>query len=159
MNSEQRLTELIPYIAAKCLDDHDFNATRLNKILFWSDFRSFALYGKPITGSAYKALEYGPAPAGLDVIRKRMVKNKDLSRKRVPKFSYKRIRLIPLRDANLDLFTARDIALVDEVIEEMWGMLAKDASIQSHTIVWEIARANWVEGGNDLIPIRSYFLF
>jgi hypothetical protein len=158
MNSEERLTELILYISAKCIDDPDINATRLNKILFWSDFRSFALYGKPITGSAYKALEYGPAPAGLDVIRKQMVKRKELSRRRAPKFSYKRIRLIPLRDANLDLFTARDIALVDEVIEEMWGMLAKDASLQSHGIAWEIARANWTETGNDLIPYEAIFL-
>jgi len=155
MDSEQRLAELILYIAAKCFDDPDFSATRLNKILFWADFRSFALRGKPITGAAYKALEYGPAPAGLDVIRKQMVKRRELVRRHVPKFSYKRHRLIPRRPANLDLFTAHDIALVDEVIEEMWGMLAKDASLQSHGIAWEIARANWRETGNDLIPYEA----
>ena len=56
------------YIAEKCLDDPDFTVTRLNKILFWADFRSFAQYGKSITGARYKALEHGPAPARLDVI-------------------------------------------------------------------------------------------
>jgi hypothetical protein len=155
MDSEQRLVELILYIAEKCLDDPTSTVTRLNKILFWADFGSFARYGKPITGVAYRALEHGPAPVGLDVIRKEMVKRKELFRRHIPTFSYKRHLLIPRRPANLDLFTAPNIAIVDEVIEGTRGMLAKDVSEQSHGIAWEIARANWRETGNDLIPYEA----
>ena len=155
MNPEARLVELILYIADKCLEDLDSNLTRLNKILFWADFRSFATYGKPITGSAYKALKFGPAPAGLDDIRKGMKKRKELLVRRVPKFSYRRTLLIPRRAANLDLFKAQDIAVLDQVIEEMWGMSARDASLQSHGIAWEIARANWAETGEDRIPYEA----
>lgn len=92
------------------------------------------------------------------LFRKRMVQRRELFRRHVPKFSYKRHLLIPRRQANLDLFTARDIALIDDVIEGMWGMLAKAVSLQSHGIAWEIARANWRETGNDLIPYEAAFI-
>ena len=63
MRPDERLRELILYIALKCESDARFNATRLNKILFYADFVSFANTGKPVTGAAYKAIDRGPVPS------------------------------------------------------------------------------------------------
>ena len=39
-HSDERLGELILYVADKCADDPRFGATKLNKILWWSDFQA-----------------------------------------------------------------------------------------------------------------------
>src|SRR5260370_21134206 len=73
MHPDIRLRELILYVASKCSSDPEFNATRLNKILFYSDFVSYARTGKPITGAAYQALPHGPAPKRLKPISHRLI--------------------------------------------------------------------------------------
>ena len=49
---DERLGELILYVASKCTEDQLFGATKLNKILWRSDFRAYAKHGEPITASA-----------------------------------------------------------------------------------------------------------
>lgn len=41
--------------------------TKMNKLLFYSDFASYRDYGQSITGLAYKAIQYGPVPVSWDV--------------------------------------------------------------------------------------------
>ena len=125
LEPEKRLVELMLYIAEKCADDADFNVTRLNKILFFADFQAYAAYSKSISGAEYIALPYGPAPKGADEIRKEMVKRKWLFQRHPPKYSKKRTRLVARREPDLSLFTANDIAILDEVIEQFWGVSQK----------------------------------
>jgi uncharacterized phage-associated protein len=42
--------------------------TKLNKLLFYSDFACFRQYAQSITGLKYKAIEYGPVPSNYDVL-------------------------------------------------------------------------------------------
>lgn len=158
LDSEKRLTELMLYIATKCADDPDFNVTRLNKILFFADFQAYRAFGKSISGAEYIALPYGPAPRKADEIRKQMVTRKELFQRHPPKYSHKRTRLVARREADLSLFTANDIAILDEVIEDFWGVFAKDATRASHGRAWEIARANYLETGDDRIPYEAAFI-
>jgi hypothetical protein len=48
-------------------------------------------------------------------------------------------RIIPLREPDFSLFKARDIALVDEIIERLSGRTAKEVSDVSHGRAWRIA--------------------
>lgn len=48
-------------------------------------------------------------------------------------------RIIPLREANLTVFGARDIAVVDAVIDRHWGKTARQMSDLSHDRIWRIA--------------------
>ena len=69
---EVKFRELLVYIANKCENDIYFGATKLNKILFYSDFICYYMHGKPITGAEYKALQRGPVPTILKRIREQM---------------------------------------------------------------------------------------
>jgi len=42
--------------------------TKLNKLLFYSDFAHFRQHAQSITGLKYKAIEYGPVPGNYDVL-------------------------------------------------------------------------------------------
>lgn len=155
MRPDERLRELILYIALKCETDAHFNATRLNKILFYADFLSFAHTGKPITGAAYQAIERGPAPKRLVPVRNRMVDSGELRIDTVPAYSYSRHKYVALRKPRLDdFFTASDIALVDEVIQKTWGVTAGAISKFSHHRIWRIAR----KSQDQLIPYEGMFV-
>lgn len=76
--NEARFRELILYISQKCADDSTFGSVKLNKILFFSDFLTYAEFGEPITGFVYQKLANGPAPNRLLPIRNDMIEKGDL---------------------------------------------------------------------------------
>ena len=151
--SEVRLRELILYIATECQDDVSFGATKLNKILWWSDFLSFAEYGEPITGIEYQRLRNGPAPRRLLPVRDQMVARGDIVMAEVMgRGGYIEQRLVPLRAATLDVFDSTDIATVDYVIKALRRRTARGVSNLSHGKAWEVA------SDGDRIPYEAVFL-
>ena len=148
----QRFRELIVYICNKCADDPGFGATKLNKILYHSDFRSFERFGVPLTGMAYQKLQFGPAPrALLPVIRE--LSSEGAVREAPPQdgpFGQKRT--VALRGAYLDHFTRDELDLVDEVIRECWGKSAATVSDESHGVAWRARNIG------ESIPYEAVFL-
>jgi len=61
-------------------------------------------------------------------------------------------RVIPLRSAKLTLFSGRDIAIVDEVINELWDKTATQVSVESHGVQWNTRNLY------DKIPYESAYL-
>jgi|SRR5271157_95407 len=135
---EDRLKELILYIGEKCKDDPTFGAIKLNKILYFADFISFIRYGEPVTGVEYMRLGQGPAPKHLLPVSKQMQAAKEMFIEKRNYFDREQQRVIPMRDANLNLFKPRDIAMVDEVISALWGENADRVSEWSHGIAWKM---------------------
>src|SRR5258706_11049650 len=116
---KQRFRELIIYISAESVDDPHFGSTKLNKILFYSDFRAFERFGEPITGAAYFALDEGPAPYLLLPIRRELEREGALEIRENVVGNFSQIRTIARREPHLDIFTEGELALVDEVIAEL----------------------------------------
>src|SRR4051794_8202747 len=75
--SDSKFLELVLYVAAKSQFDEYFGATKLNKILFYSEVLTYFRTKKPITGQAYQKLANGPAPRHLVPIREAMIANQD----------------------------------------------------------------------------------
>jgi hypothetical protein len=61
-------------------------------------------------------------------------------------------RVVPQRSAFLDLFTQDEIALVDEVIKELWDQNAEEASNASHDVRWRTVQLE------DPIPYEAAFI-
>jgi hypothetical protein len=129
---EDKFRELVLYIADKCSDDPDFGATKLNKILFYSEFFSYGRYGKSITKMPYFRLKNGPAPKFLKVISEKMVDDCEIAIQPKPRFGFTQLRTVPLREADLRKLDAPDVAIVDEVISALCGMNATSVSKYSH---------------------------
>jgi hypothetical protein len=152
MDGNDRLRELVLYISHKCADDPTFGATKLNKLLFYSDFFSYFRYGEPIAGLEYQRLPNGPAPKQLVPVRNKMLSDGDIAMQKVSFFSKEQHRCIPLRDPDLDKFKARDIALIDALIQKLWGKTAAEVSELSHQRAWRIAK------DRESIPYQAIFL-
>jgi hypothetical protein len=152
--SEEKFRELVLYVSQKCAFDPTFGATKLNKILFYSDFFAFAKSGAPITGAEYQRLRNGPAPRMLLPVRAKMIQEQILGIQEVPLKSGRiQKRTVGLRQPNLRIFTGDEIAMVDYIIEALSDCDAETVSDISHRMVgWQIA----LEG--ETIPYETVFL-
>lgn len=150
----ERFRELVLYISQKCANDPRFGATKLNKILYFSDFVCYAHYGQPLTGVEYQRLPNGPAPRRLLPIREEMQQEGSLGIQEVPlRNGRMQVRTVNLRQPNLDIFSAKEIALVDSVIEALSNETAQGVSDLSHNMVgWKVAR------DQENIPYTTVFL-
>src|SRR5205809_48582 len=79
INGDERLRELIVYIAGRCDSDPSFGAVKLNKILMYSDFMAFCRRRRPITGVEYMRLPQGPATRRLKPITAEMEQNHEMA--------------------------------------------------------------------------------
>ncbi len=138
--STDKLRELVLYVADKCEENREFSAVKLNKILFYADFLSFAKYGESITGVQYKKYPQGPVPTVLKRVRSEMEKNGESVLRKKDYYGLTQHRVVPLRDPDLDkFFRPRDIALVDNVISRLWDENAAQVSERSHDRAWRNA--------------------
>jgi|SRR5271169_6899363 len=95
-----KFKELMLYAAEKSVEDPAFGATKLNKILFFSDFLCFGLAGHSITGASYQRLKNGPAPVQLPAMAREIEQGDDGYFVVRSYFNLKQRRLIPKRPAN-----------------------------------------------------------
>ncbi len=128
--SERKFRELILLICARSEGDKKFGATKLNKLLFHSDFSAYLAFGKAITGQLYFKLPNGPAPKKLK-----------LAYKEIEYFGRTQKKPIALRQPDLSVFTPQEIDLVHSKIQKFWNLSASEISEQSHGFLgWIVAK-------------------
>ena len=136
---EDKLTELILYVGAKCALDTYYGVLKLNKVLFYSDFRAYKALGKPITGAAYKKYTHGPAPHVMKSLRAKLIDTNQAFEYRNP-LRYlgdddepmSEFRLFPKRAPDMTKFSTEETAIVDSVIEWLRPKTGTAVSLLSH---------------------------
>ena len=150
---ESKFRELVLYISEKSAGDPRFGAVKLNKILYFSDFEAYRRLGRSITGATYRKLSEGPAPREMLPQRSVMLDSGDISMEHRPYFAGVQQRVVTQRGPKVDLFSAEELTVVDETIEALWHMTAREASDFSHRELGWIAAAS----GED-IPYETAWL-
>ena len=135
-----KLQELILYIARKQQGDDTFGSVKLNKILFYIDFLAYCRFGRAVTGHPYQRLQNGPAPRLLLGVRRRLVEAKRLRVESVTYHGYTQERPIALDEPKLGAFNPDEIALADEILEQLKGYTGTEVSELSHRFAgWQLA--------------------
>lgn len=149
-----KFKELVLYIADRSQEDANFGATKLNKILYFSDFLAYGQLGAPITGARYQRLDMGPAPKELLPMQSDLVTAGDAVVVERERFGYPQKKVLALRDPRLDLFSADEIAIVDRVLGALRQHNAASVSELSHRtgIGWEMAE------DREEIPYQTIFV-
>lgn len=149
----QKFKELILYIAQESEFDPNFGATKLNKILFYCDFLFFREHGTSISGQRYFKLERGPAPRALVPALRELVDEEACLQVERKHFGLPQKRIVVRREANVELFTSTEIAMVGRVIRALWDNTAKSVSNLSHHFIgWDMA------ADEEDIPYETIFL-
>lgn len=129
---DERLRELILFIASRSRDDERFGSIKLNKLLFYSDFLAYVRLGSSITGHEYQKLPKGPAPRRMLPILKEMVSSRILAIEQRDYWGRPQKVPINLRPAKKGTFSGDEIVVVTEVIDALRSKNAKGISSLSH---------------------------
>ena len=141
---EEKFRELVLYIATQCAEHPFFGATKLNKILFFSDIIAYDQLGAPITGAEYVALEYGPGPRRWLPIQEDMRLSGEIDILQ----SGSQQRVVALRPPDLERFSPDERRIVDSVISALKYRDAESVTSLSHRFLgWQAARTEFLASG------------
>jgi hypothetical protein len=150
----RKFKEMMLYFSQRGLDEGlVIGSTKLNKLLFFSDFRAYYDRGEPITGARYQKLKNGPAARQFVPMRDRLLADEEVRWKEKQENELDDV-LIPLSKPNLEIFTDDERKIMDEVFEELRPFNATAASDYSH-----LRSAGWkVVDEREDIPYESAFV-
>lgn len=107
--------------------------TKLNKLLFYSDFYGYKAQTKSITGLKYIHLPYGPVPDNFDFVYAQLLKESSLDKEEVvyPN-GFVGENYISTREADLSNFNQDEIAILKSVKEKFKGFTSTEITDYSH---------------------------
>lgn len=140
MSRADKFEALVHYICWRCQDPTKLGATKLNKVLWFSDAIAFVNHGKPITDSVYVKRQFGPVPKKILQTLSRLERGNKLAVRETEYFGKPKREFFAKEPADITIFTAEEISLVDYVIDRICeGHTAASISDLTHDDVWELA--------------------
>lgn len=131
-----KFKQLVHYVIWKAGKRAWFGATKLNKVLWFSDTEAFAHTGKPITGATYTRQQFGPVPKPIMPIRSELQREGAIQVASEGKLE----RVTALTKPEMGSFTLAEMAIVDWWIEHIATYeTAQSISAKSHDYPWQIA--------------------
>jgi hypothetical protein len=150
-NSE-KFKALVHYICWKVDDPRQLGATKLNKVLWFSDLLTYLNLNSPVTGARYVKRQFGPVPVALLPVVEELKVSGKLAVRDVEYFGKPKREFFALQPPNIGLFSSEEISLVDGVIQSVCERhTAASISELTHNDAWEMA-----EIGEDL-PFFTVF--
>jgi Protein of unknown function (DUF4065) len=139
---EGKLQELILFASLRSLGDPGFGATKLNKVLFYSDFSAYRELGQSITGADYQHLPQGPCAYRLKPALQDLAESGALVE--VPQEVYggkTQRRPVAKREPVMDAFSGPEMVIIEETLAKLLPYNNKEVSEASHrTVGWRITR-------------------
>ena len=130
--SERKFAELVLYVAERLRDDRAGGATKLNKVLFFAEFTHLRRHRAVISGCEFQKLVHGPAPRQLLPVRRRMIAAGEAELVTEDFLGRPQQRLVPQRPADRSVFTADELASIDDVLDQLASMTGTQVSDLSH---------------------------
>jgi len=147
-----KLKETLLYILEKIGALPNIGEAVICKILYFIDFDYYEKYEEQLIGAVYIKNHHGPTPVAFTKIIKQMEDDKDLIRVVKKYFQYDQRKYLPLRKADLSIFSAQEKELIDIEIERFKDFNASKAEEYSHKDV------PWI-GAENLRPISYEAVF
>jgi hypothetical protein len=151
----RKFKELVLYFSQRGLDEGlVIGSTKLNKLLFFTDFRAFTELGRPVTGARYQKLERGPAARQFVPMRDQMLADQEVRYRERATDDLNDV-LIPLTSPNVEaVLSDAERTIADEIFEELRPYNATATSDYSHlrSAGWKVVKLR------DDIPYESGYV-
>ena len=142
MNTK-KFKELILYILNRVGGRANVGETVLYKLLYFCDFNYYEIYEKHLTGMTYLKQKHGPVPMNIKKNLEALINDKVLESHKSKYHKYEQTKYVTYRDADLKLFTADEIKVIDTVISDHSKKNATTLSAYSHRDVpWIVTKLN-----------------
>ncbi len=121
-----KLFDMVGYIVAK---HGEVFPTKLNKLMFYSDFRNFRKTGQSISGLKYRALTFGPVPDHYDTIYDNVP---NLDKNLIEAHGMVSTLLSFSLNSSFDELSETEKATIEEVVEKLRPMSVSKVIKESH---------------------------
>lgn len=139
--SERRFKDLFLHVVQQLENEPTFGETKLNKILFFSDFEAYRVLGKPLTGAEYQRNFHGPTARRYTIMRDDLLSHNYIvvNRRKIVDHvqdGYKLGDILP----NTEQFSEAEMQIVHKVIDEMRHYNNTQISDESHkrSVGWRV---------------------
>lgn len=146
--SAQKAAETIKYYCSRL---GGVFVTKMNKLLFYSDFLKYKREGSGLTGIEYRAIKHGPVPKDYGIIYSR-ANDVEMEEYIYPNGT-SGILLQTDKEPDLSSFSKSELDILDEVCEYFRNFSAGEISEQSHR------EKGWIECSNEKAIIPYYYAF
>ena len=126
--------EVLLYILGKVGSKPNIGESVLYKLLYFVDFNYYEKYEEQLIGATYIKNHHGPTPKEFIKIVEEM-QGKDLVKIQNKYFQYPQTKYIPLKDPDLSKLNARELSVIDNVLNKLADMNASQISEYSHNDV------------------------
>ena len=137
---KEKFKALVLYVIWRAGHRDGFGATKLNKVLWFADARTYLLHKKPITGATYIREKYGPVAKQMASVDKELRQKGliEIQKERHSKHDITKFRAFDRPD--LSLFSDEELSIVDHWIKHVDEDQADDAQGElSPDYAWQIA--------------------
>jgi transcriptional regulator with XRE-family HTH domain len=128
----KKFKEVLLYILGKVGAKPNVGETVLYKLLYFIDFNYYEKYEEQLIGATYIKNHHGPSPIEFQTIVNQMIENKEIEIVKSKYFQHLQKKYLPHREADLTIFNANEIQLIDDVLQKLSGMNASTISEYSH---------------------------
>lgn len=128
----EKFRQVFLYILGKIGYQPNVGETVLYKLLYFIDFDYYEKYEEQLMGSTYIKNHHGPTPVEFKKIVERMEENGEVKKETVDYFGHPQKKYLPLKEADLNLLTGREVQHIDTVLARLGHMNATDISAYSH---------------------------
>lgn len=94
-------------------------ATRLNKYLFYSDFRFYSMTGSSMSGYSYCAIDNGPVPDDYKRLYWKMWEKGFIDNKEITISNKTFERFVPVKEFNKELFSQKEFKILKKVYDDL----------------------------------------
>lgn len=148
----QKFREVLLYVLNKVGANPNVGETVLYKLLYFIDFDFYEKYEEQLIGATYKKNTYGPTPIEFATVVDEMIADKEIEKIKSKYFQKEQKKYLPLREACLDSLSAKELKLIDEVLNRLADKNASQISEYSHgDIPWKVTE------DKDIIEYETVF--
>ncbi len=130
-----KFKEVLIYILNKVGAKPNIGETVIYKLLYFIDFDYYEKYEEQLVGATYLKNKYGPTPLEFRKIMEQMKTKREIIEVKDKYFEYPQRKYLPLRKPDLGVLRGNEIEVIDDVLDRLSDMSARQISDYSHNDV------------------------
>jgi Protein of unknown function (DUF4065) len=139
MMANQKLNNTVHFIISRC-QPSELGATKLNKILWYSDLVHFEKFGSTITSDDYVKRQFGPVPKHVPISIRELEANDKIATREIEIFGKPKREYWSLNEPDISSFSPHEISILDSTIDWICtSHTAQSISDHTHDLLWESA--------------------
>ncbi len=137
----EKFKRLILYVIWRTGDVRDFGAIKLNKVLWFTDARTYEALGESVTGATYIRRKFGPVPKNIEQVLEELEREGQIQAWSEPYFDFSIQRYSAHSPPDSSIFNADELGFIDWWIKHVSEQhTAASISEKSHDYGWKIAQ-------------------